>query len=123
MSRLINWFEIPVTDMERAIRFYEAVLGVELTRHDMPDIKMALFPYPEDATGGALCQHPQYQPAASGGVVVYLNGGDDLAVPLGRVIAAGGQVVMPKTLITPEIGYMGFFKDSEGNVIAFHSCK
>lgn len=120
---LVNWFEIPVTDIERAIRFYEAVLDKKLTRQDMQGFKMAMFPYPEGGTGGALCQHPQYQPAPSGGVVIYLDGGDDLDKPLGRVVGAGGQVVMPKTLITPEIGYMGFFKDTEGNVIALHSCK
>jgi predicted enzyme related to lactoylglutathione lyase len=120
---LINWFEIPVTDIERAIRFYEAVLDKKLTRQDMQGFKMAMFPYPEGGTGGALCQHPQYQPAPSGGVVIYLDGGDDLDKPLGRVVGAGGQVAMPKTLITPEIGYMGFFKDTEGNVIALHSCK
>jgi uncharacterized protein len=123
MASLINWFEIPVTDMNRAVRFYESVLDIKFTLQDMGGMKMAIFPYPENGTGGALCQHPEYKPAASGGVVIYLNGGDDLDVPLGRVVAAGGQVVMPKTLITPEIGYMGFFKDSEGNVIAFHSCK
>jgi uncharacterized protein len=123
MARVINWFEIPVTDMSRAVRFYEGVLGIKFTLQDMGDMKLALFPYSEDATGGALCQHPQYKPAASGGVVVYLNGGDDLAGPLGRVAGAGGQIVMPKTLITPEIGYMGFFKDSEGNIIALHSPK
>ncbi len=120
---LVNWFEIPVTAIERAIRFYEAVLDKKLTRQDMQSFKMAIFPYPEGGTGGALCQHPQYQPAPSGGVVIYLDGGDDLDKPLGRVVGAGGQVVMPKTLITPEIGYMGFFKDTEGNVIALHSCK
>lgn len=123
MGRLISWFEIPVTDMGRAVRFYEAVLGIKFTLQEMADMKMAIFPYPEESTGGALCQHPQYQPAPSGGVVVYLDGGDDLDKPLGRVWEAGGQVVMPKTLITPEIGYMGFFKDSEGNVVALHSCK
>jgi uncharacterized protein len=123
MTRLINWFEIPTTDLKRAVRFYEAVLGIKFKLEDMGEMKMAIFPYPEGGTGGALCQHPQYKPAASGGVVVYLDGGDDLAVPLGRVVAAGGQVVMPKTLITLEIGYMGFFKDSEGNTMALHSCK
>lgn len=123
MSRLINWFEIPVTDIDRAVRFYERVLALKLTREDMSDVKMAVFPYPEDGTGGALCQHAMMSPAPSGGVVIYLDGGDDLDVPLGRVAAAGGTVVMPKTLITPEIGYMGFFKDSEGNVVALHSCR
>ena len=123
MARVINWFEIPVTDMSRAVRFYEATLDIKFNLQDMGDMKLAVFPYSGDATGGALCQHPQYKPAASGGVIVYLNGGDDLAEPLGRAVVAGGQVVMPKTLITPEIGYMGFFKDSEGNVIALHSAK
>jgi predicted enzyme related to lactoylglutathione lyase len=120
---LINWFEIPVIDMKRAVSFYERVLAIKLNRQDMGDMKMALFPYPEGSTGGALCLHPMYKPAAEGGIVVYLDGGDDLDKPLGRVWEAGGQVVMPKTLITPEIGYMGFFKDTEGNTVALHSCK
>jgi hypothetical protein len=123
MKRLINWFEIPALDIDRAVRFYETVLAVKLTREDMGDMQMAIFPYPEDGTGGALCQHAMLGPSPSGGVVIYLDGGDDLDVPLGRVAAAGGTVVMPKTLITPEIGYMGFFKDSEGNVVALHSCQ
>ena len=121
MSSLINWFEIPVTDIERAVRFYETVLDKKLVRQDMQGFEMAMFPYPEGGTGGALCQHPMYKPAAEGGVMIYLDGGDDLDEPLGRVRDAGGEVVMPKTLITPEIGYMGFFKDSEGNVVALHS--
>jgi predicted enzyme related to lactoylglutathione lyase len=123
MANVINWFEIPVTDLDRAVRFYETVLGIKFMLQDMQDMKLAIFPHPEDGPGGALCQHPQFKPAPSGGVVIYLDGGDDLAVPLGRVAAAGGQVVMPKTLITPEIGYMGYFGDSEGNTIALHSRK
>lgn len=123
MGRIINWFEIPVIDFERAVRFYETMLAIKFRIENMADMKLAVFPSSEGATGGALCVHPQYKPAAAGGVVIYLDGGDDLAVPLGRVAAAGGQVVMPKTQITPEIGYMGFFKDSEGNTIALHSCK
>jgi predicted enzyme related to lactoylglutathione lyase len=121
MNSLINWFEIPANDLDRAIAFYERVLGKKLQRQDMGDMKMAFFPYPETATGGALCQHPMSRPAADGGVMIYLDGGDDLADPLGRVVAAGGAVVMPKTQITPEIGYMGFFRDTEGNVIGLHS--
>ncbi|MBI4986428.1 MAG: VOC family protein, partial [Rhodocyclales bacterium] len=55
------------------------------------------------------------------GAVVYLDGGDDLATPLGRVAAAGGSIVVPKTLITAEIGYMALFRDTEGNVVGLHS--
>lgn len=122
MARVINWFEIPVADFDRAVRFYQTVLDIKLRIEDMGQMKLAVFPYPEEATGGALCRHPHYQPAAAG-VFIYLDGGDDLAVPLARVEAAGGQVAMPKTLITPEIGYMGFFMDTEGNRIGLHSLK
>jgi predicted enzyme related to lactoylglutathione lyase len=120
MKNPIHWFEIPVADFERALRFYQAVFAVELRIEAMPEVKLAIFPYAGDATGGALCLNPHFRPSADG-VVVYLEGGDDLAVPLARVAAAGGTVVMAKTLIAPEIGYMAFFIDSEGNRIGLHS--
>ncbi len=62
MGRVINWFEIPVTDFDRAVRFYEAVLAIRLRIEDMPDMKLAVFPYPEGGTGGALCRDPHYGP-------------------------------------------------------------
>ncbi|MGB1242276.1 MAG: VOC family protein, partial [Chitinophagales bacterium] len=57
----------------------------------------------------------------SSGSLVYLNGGSDLATPLSRVGAAGGEVVVPKTKISDEIGYFAIFMDTEGNKMAFHS--
>jgi len=50
-----------------------------------------------------------------------LNGGDDLSTPLARVEAAGGQVEMPKTKISDEVGFMAIIRDTEGNRVAFHS--
>jgi len=61
-----------------------------------------------------------YKPSADG-AVIYLNGNPDLSVPLGKIEEAGGHVVMPKTLINDEIGYMAFFIDTEGNKVALHS--
>jgi len=120
MSRVINWFEIPAADFERARRFYEAVFAVSLKLEEMSGMNMGVFPYGGEATGGAIVQGPQMKPAA-GGVVIYLNGGDDLALPLSRVAPAGGQVLMPKTLLSAEIGSIALFQDSEGNVIGLHS--
>lgn len=120
MKNPIHWFEIPVADMERAVRFYETVFAIRLRRESMSDVNMAVFPYAEGSTGGALCDLKLYQPGPSG-PAIYLDGGDDLATPLGRVEAAGGQIVVPKTCISPEIGYMAFFTDSEGNRIGLHS--
>jgi predicted enzyme related to lactoylglutathione lyase len=61
-----------------------------------------------------------YEPSEAG-PLVYLNGGKDLSEPLGRVVEAGGSVVLPKTKISDEIGYMAIIKDTEGNKVAFHS--
>lgn len=120
MARVINWFEIPATDFERARRFYETVFAVSLQPEEMSGMKMGVFPHIDPAIGGAVVQGPQMKPAA-GGVVIYLDGGDDLALPLSRVIAAGGQVVMPKTQLSAEIGSIALFQDCEGNVIGLHS--
>lgn len=123
MANAINWFEIPVNDIERAKKFYSDVLGVEgLHQQEMMGIKMAFLPMdPNDrGVGGALCQGEGYAPSADGSVV-YLNGGEDLSDKLERVESAGGKVVLPKTKISDEIGYYAMFNDSEGNKVAFHS--
>lgn len=120
MKRLINWFEIPVADLERARRFYETTFAVTLTVEETCGLRMAVFPYAEPATGGALLACPDGKPGDHG-VVIYLDGGDDLAVPLARAVAAGGTVLMPKTELSPEIGFIAMFADSEGNRIGLHS--
>lgn len=118
----INWFEIPVADYDRAKTFYETILGFSLEPMDMPGLKMLMFPIDEQTgTSGALVFAPEfYQPSANG-TMVYLNGNPDLQAILDRVEAAGGKVGMPKTAITPEIGFMAVFFDTEGNRVALHS--
>ena len=121
MANAINWFEIPAEDFDRAKDFYSKVLDAELAAQEMMGIKMAFLPTEGDgAVGGSICAGEMYKPSSEG-AVVYLNGGDDLSAPLSRVEESGGQVLMPKTKITVEIGYMAFFSDSEGNKVAFHS--
>jgi uncharacterized protein len=122
MANAINWFEIPATNHERAVKFYNKVLSTDLQPMEMGDIKMAFMNVEEGAVGGAICCGKGYKPSADG-TLVYLNGGKDLSVPLSRVEKAGGKIIMPKTMISEEIGYMAFFIDSEGNKMAFHSLK
>ena len=120
MASVLNWFEIPVTDIDRAEKFYAAVLGAPFTRMPMGPYLMAFFPMQGEGVGGALVFGPGCAPSADG-TMVYLNGGEDLSPLLGRVEAAGGTVLTPKTLITEEIGYFAVFRDTEGNRVAFHS--
>ncbi len=120
---MINWFEIPAADINRAVKFYSKVFAIEnMQQMDFGGFKMAMFPVDQGGLGGALCQGEWYTPSEKG-VVVYLNGGDDLSVPLSNVEAAGGKIVMPKKQISEEYGFMAMFIDSEGNRIALHSQK
>lgn len=119
MSNAINWFELPSNDFQRAVKFYSEILGEELQPMDNPQMKMAFFPTKDNGVGGCVTHGNGNKPQTEG-ALVYLNGGDDLSVSLGRVEAAGGQVVMPKTNIG-ENGFIGMFMDTEGNRVALHS--
>ena len=116
-----HWFEIPTKDISRAVRFYNRVLGLEMAAMDMMGCQMAMFPCGTGGVGGALVQHSEQSPSATG-TMVYLDGGDDLSTPLGKVEAAGGKVVMPKTSIG-EHGFCAMFLDTEGNKVGLHSMK
>ncbi len=123
-NNMVGWFEIPVTDMERAIKFYSDVFSVELHRNKLGDLDMAWFPYDEKGLGcqGSLVYNPEfYKPSDQGSLLYFTPRSGDLAIELGRVEAAGGKVLMPKKQISEDIGYMGLFLDSEGNRIAIHS--
>ena len=85
-------------------------------------IKMAFFNMDSDGVGGSICSGEGYKPPITW-TKIYLNGGEDLSEQLSRVESAGGKIVMSKTKINDEIGYMAIFIDSEGNNITFHSPK
>ena len=122
---VVGWFEIPVSDMDRAIRFYEKVFDFKIDRQPMGPLDMGWFPMAEgDApgSGGSLVRHPDYyKPSADGTLVYFTAHSGDLNNELGRVETAGGKVLQKKTLITEDIGYMALFIDTEGNRIALHS--
>lgn len=114
----INWFEIPVVDMDRAVRFYDQVLGTPLKRDVFMDVPHAIFPYErDDDAGGALVYMPERKPSNQG-VVLYLNT-RALDACLTRVAKAGGKVVREKTDIGP-MGTFAWIQDSEGNLVGLH---
>ena len=121
MKNAINWFEIPVTDFDRAKSFYATIFDGEITEMPMPNAKYGVLPYDQasEGVGGAIIQADGLQPS-QGGSNLYLNGGEDLSVVLSRVETAGGKVVLPKTNIGDN-GFMASFIDSEGNRLSLHS--
>jgi uncharacterized protein len=125
----VGWFEIPVSDMDRAIRFYEDVFQFKLSRNQMGPLDMAWFPGFEaqnvPGSGGSLVHHEEfYKPSVRWNPGLFHKPfGRFSRNELSRVQKAGGQVLVPKRLIAPDIGYMGVFMDTEGNRVALHSRK
>ena len=124
MTNSINWFEIPVLNFDRAKEFYSRIYDYEMHEMMMGSLRMGFLPMDPDSqgVGGAIVQGDGFVPTALG-TKVYLNGGDDLLTVLNRVIAAGGEIILPKTKINVEIGYYAVFEDTEGNHISLHSMK
>jgi uncharacterized protein len=120
----ISWFEIPTTDLDRAQKFYETIFSTSLIPLDVQNLRMRMFPIENQMSGvgGALCYNKEfYKPSSTDGPLIYLNGNPDVQNVLDKVEAAGGKVVVPKTQISPEYGYMAVIIDTEGNRIALHS--
>lgn len=117
----IGWIEIPVADMGRAIRFYNAMFGWDLQETPFGQLTMAWLPFDESAPGcsGSLVLHEKYTPSTDGSLVYFSSA--DVSIEAAKVEPAGGKLLMPKTLIAPDIGYMALAIDTEGNRIAFHS--
>lgn len=120
MDHLSNWIEIPVVDMKRAKQFYGELLGVTLNEMQMGGNDYALFELKDRFNTGCLVKGNGYVPSHQG-VVVYLNGGNDLSTVLGRVPKAGGKVLLKKTSLSKEAGHIAYFADTEGNKVGLHS--
>ncbi len=122
MASAINWFEIPAQNFERAKKFYETVLDITMLI-PFEGIKYAMFTsdMQNGEISGGLVEEEGYEPSQKGSLI-YLNGGEDLSLPLSKVESAGGKVVVSKKSIGPN-GFMAIFVDTEGNRVAFHSLK
>jgi hypothetical protein len=118
----VNWFEIPVKDIEKSRKFYQAVFGYNLEVHEMEPFTMAFFPMVQDKAGaaGTLIKGESYVPSHSGTVIYFSV--DDIEETLRRINANGGKTLMPKKSIG-EYGFIAHFEDSEGNRLALHSMK
>jgi len=118
----INWFEIPATDFDRAVKFYETALSISMHREPFAGDPNAFFAYTQgQGVGGALVKADYAKPSADG-AVIYLNAGtrEQLDAALARVEAAGGTVLKPAADLG-EIGFSAFIRDTEGNRVGLHA--
>lgn len=114
----VVWVDIPVVDLDRAIKFYSAVLGREVQKHAMGEWSMGVLPH-EGGNGGCLVVMKESAPSRQG-VLIYLNAEGRLEEAEAAVAPNGGQVLETKHQIGP-YGYRAVVLDSEGNRIALHS--
>ena len=122
MKSYISMFEIPATDISRAINFYQALLDIKIEKMDVEGMQMGILPYEGQMITGVIIQANGYKPSADG-VTMYLNAGENLQVVLDRVEKNGGQIIVPKTAHADESGFFAIFLDSEGNKMALNSPK
>ena len=115
----VNWFEIPVTDMARARKFYEAVLSIEIAETEMGPNKMGWFPMEMGKMGaaGTLIQGESYTPSHEGSLV-YMHV-DQIDPTLEAIENSGGKTLVPRFSIG-EHGFIAHFEDTEGNRVALH---
>lgn len=120
MKSYISMFEIPATDISRAINFYQAILDIKIEKMDVEGMQMGILPYEGQILTGVIIKADGYKPSADG-VTIYLNGGDNLQVILDKVEKIGGKVITPKTAHADGSGFFAIFLDSEGNKMALNS--
>ena len=119
MANQIVWCDIPVTNLERAVQFYAAVLGQDIKAEEMGGMRMGILPHSDGQVGGCLVLSAGEKPANQG-VMIYLNANGRLDHAIAAVESHGGKVQEPKHAIGP-YGFRAIVIDSEGNRIALHS--
>lgn len=123
-TNAIGWFDIYVSDMERATAFYEAVLKQKLEQMGDPTGETQMMSFPADMStygaAGALVK-AEYSKPGVGGTMVYFSV-EDCSVEEARVETAGGKIVRPKFSIG-EFGWVTLCEDTEGNMFGLNSMK
>jgi len=122
MKSMIAIFEIPAKDINRAVHFYETLLGISIEVMDFQGMKMGVFPSEDQLSFGTIVEGEGNEPSVNG-VTIYLNMEKDIEGLLSLVGDLGGTVLVEKSPHADESGYYGLFIDSEGNKIGLNNFK
>lgn len=125
-TNVLTWFEIPVSDIDRAKKFYETILDIEMIKRGDGEDEGVFFPFDPNvvqATSGrvtgVLAKSNKNRPSGEG-TVIYINASPSIQTVLDKVVSAGGKIIEPKQLFGP-VGFIATILDSEGNKIGLHS--
>lgn len=115
----VFYFEIPVTDMNRAVAFYEELIGLKLDRQIVDGYEMALFPFAEGAPGatGALAKGDVYKPSKDGAIIYFQV--RDIKSTVEKAKKLGRPILYPVKYVG-DAGFVAEIEDSEGNRLALN---
>jgi predicted enzyme related to lactoylglutathione lyase len=114
------WFEIPTMDLDRAQRFYEAILTQPLKRECFGGTDIVVFPRgAKPNASGALIKLDDCEPTVQGSIV-YLSVAD-LKPVLDRAERHGGDTLVARTALPEGMGFFAQFRDCEGNRVGLWS--
>jgi uncharacterized protein len=119
MANQIVWCDIPVLDLDRAVKFYSAMLGQEVKKQEFPGMTIGILPHDDGEVGACLFTSEEEKPSEKG-TMIYLNASGRLDDAIAAVTPNGGKIVKTKHPIGP-FGFRAIIIDSEGNRVALHS--
>jgi predicted enzyme related to lactoylglutathione lyase len=119
MKSNITWFDVPVTDLNRAIRFYSAVLGSPVTKEQTGSIPIGMLPAPDGQKMGCLVPGNEARPSLNG-IMIWFDVEGRLKESVAAATANGGKVIGSIHAIG-DYGFRAEVQDSEGNRIALYS--
>ncbi|MEE8119275.1 MAG: VOC family protein [Gammaproteobacteria bacterium] len=119
MGNQVVWFDLPVLDLDRAMKFYSDVLGAELNKDEHDGFTFAVLPHEKPFNGGCLVPN-QENPPSRNGVMIYLNVDNRIDEAITAVTQNGGEILQDKHQIGP-FGYRAIIVDTEGNRVALHA--
>jgi uncharacterized protein len=117
----IDWFEIPVRDLDRAATFYESLLATTIRRETIANNALGLFGRDDTGVGGCLIAGDGAPAPSSSGTLIYLPAGPSLDAVLARVEGLGGRITTPKVTLPGDMGVFAHIADTEGNRVGLHA--
>lgn len=112
------WFDIPVSDLNRAKTFYESIMDIKIFTEEFGDVKFCVLDH-ENGNGGCLVINKK-EITSKSGILVYMNVDGRIHDAVSKVELNGGEIIEPARMIGPH-GVRAVVLDSEGNRIALHS--
>lgn len=119
MANQVVWFDIPVKDLDRAIKFYGAILNAKIEKHEFDGGAIGVLPHEEKDCSGCLTRKDGEEPSDHG-PLLYLNAEGRLDEAIAAVVPNGGKILQPRHSVSP-YGFRAVILDSEGNRLALHS--